>query len=83
MSTLWRVRASAVRLCSGSESSRCQPVGADVSEERPQFRLPCIRELQEIVDDALQLGNVVLLEEGAGAGRAKGDGVQRLRHTVV
>ena len=65
------------------ESFRCQSVGADVSEERPQLRLPDIRELQEIVDDALQLGNVVLVEKTAGAERAEGDGVQRLRHTVV
>jgi hypothetical protein len=60
------------------ESSRLEPVGADVRQERPQFRLPGSRELQDIVDDMLHLVALVLLEENERARRGQGDGVQRL-----
>ena len=68
MSRPLRVRTSAARCASAArESSGRESVGADIGQERPQLRLPGIRELQDIVDEALHRRALVLLEETARA----------------
>ena len=65
------------------KSSGRVSVRAESRQKPSEFILPGIRKVQDIINATLHLGARVLLEETARARRAKGDGVQRLRDTVV